>query len=153
MRTGPVFALLAGLVIAQPAEAEPIPFVDYEVTTIDGPSLLTAGVSGTYELSVGNAGNQPGSLELFIIFTGAIDQTGRIVAPGFDCEVRHDEGINAAIRCTKPVFEPYAPVKVIFQGRGQAAGAGKIGAVLNPHRSAVEGNYNNNNSTLTVTVQ
>lgn len=153
MRTSLVFAILGGLIVAQPAEAAPILWVDYDITTIDGPSSLTAGVSGTYELSVFNAGNQSGSFELFIIFPGAIDQTGQIVAPGFDCEVRHDEGINAAIRCTKPVFEPDTLAKLIFQGRGQAAGTGKIGAVINPHRSAVEGNYNNNNSTLTVTIQ
>ena len=152
MRAGLAFVVLGGLIVAQPVGAAPTQWVDYYATTIHGPTSLSAGVSGTYELGVANAGNQPGSLELFIIFTGAVDQTGRIVAPGFDCEVRHDAGINAAIRCTKPVFEPYSPAKVTFQARGQAAGTGKIGAVLNPHRSAVEGNYNNSNSTLTFTI-
>ena len=159
MKTSCLVPLLAALVIAQPAAAAPLQYADFVIpqsiqgTLMLGPTILTAGLSGSYEVAVLNDGAQSGALELFIIFTGAIDQTGQIVAPGFDCEVRHDSGINAAIRCTKPVLEPNEYATVIFQGRGQAAGTGKIGVVLNPSRSAVEADYDNNNETLNVTIQ
>ena len=138
---------------AQPAGAAPLKEANLQIDDFYGPATLIAGVSGTYEVQVENSGDGPASLELFIIFTGAIEQTGRIVAPGLDCEVRHDEGINGAVRCTKPVFEPGEQVSVFVQGRGQAAGTGKIGAVLNPHRSAAEADYDDNNETRTVTIQ
>lgn len=156
MRTGPVFALLAGLVIAQPAEAV-FTQADFQIRGFGGPKSLIAGLSGTCEFSVVNNGAVSAPLELFVIFTGAIDQTGQIVAPGLDCEVRHDKGINAAVRCTRPALARFEVANVTVQGRGQAAGTGKVGLVLNPHRSAVEdadGGYdNNNNVTIDVTIQ
>jgi hypothetical protein len=153
VRTGRVFALLAALVAALPAGAAPFQHAEYQIRGFKGPVSLIAGLSGTYELTIVNFGSKSGSLELIIIFIGAIDQTDQVIAPGLDCEVRHDTGINAAVRCTKPVFEPDEELSVIVQGRGQAAGAGKIGAVLNPTRTAEEDDYDNNNSTLAITIR
>ena len=121
----------------------------------EGPTSLMAGVSGTFRMVVYNRGYTAAPVELFIIFTGAIEQTGRVVAPGMDCEVRQDNGINGAVRCTAPTVGPINDdyVEVTVQGRGQSPGTGKIAFVVNPNQSAVESDYGNNTLTLKVEIQ
>lgn len=156
-------ALLTLLLLVSPAQAQPVVLADFQ-SLIDSPERvgggapmfsfpMTAGVSSNFVLGVVNGGGTTESLEVYIVFTGQVDQTGQIDAPGFDCEVRHDSGINAAIRCTTPAMPLGEYYSIRFQGRGLAAGTGKIGAVLNPGRTVVESDYDNNNFTVEVSVQ
>jgi hypothetical protein len=126
---------------------------DLTVAGISGPSALKAGLSGAYTVTVKNEGGVAALLELVIVFGGKLDQTGKIVAgAGLSCEVGHDAGINAALRCTGGQLAAGGTTSVVVQGRGQSAGAGMLIATLNASRSVVEANYDNNFRQLNMTV-
>jgi hypothetical protein len=129
---------------------------ELSVARISGPTSLQAGLSGTYEVTIRNDGNVAATVELHIVFAGALDQTGQIVADaGLACEVGHDAGINAAVRCTGGQVEAGGSVTVVVQGRGQTAGEGQLVATINASRSVLEfggGGYDNNLKQFNVTI-
>lgn len=149
--------LLAGLVGAPPAFAAP------ELSVYaTGPEALQAGVSGTYIVTASNDGDVSAPAELFIVFAGKLEQTDQITASGgFDCEVRHDAGINASVRCTTRQLEPHAKANydIVVHGRGSAPGAGQLVVTINPDHSVQEGGlgnpaaaYNDNSFQKNVTI-
>lgn len=162
---GPVVALLLALPVTTPVlagnptiEADFWSIIDSPERTGGGMAMfdfsMKTGLTARFVLGVSNAGGTAQPLEFYVIFTGAVDVAGQIDAPGFDCEVRHDAGINAAIRCTSPSVAADGEAHAVrFQARGIAAGNGKIGAVLNPSRASPESEYDNNNFTVNVSVE
>lgn len=94
----------------------------------NGPATLQTGLSGTYVVTVSNSGGVRAPVELFIIFSGKLEQMGQIrTQGGFDCALQPPAaGITAALRCTGPQVEPGAKFDIVVQGRGSAPGAGKL---------------------------
>ena len=131
--------LLAGLAAAPTAFAAP------ELSVyINGPEKLQAGLSGTYNVSATNDGDVSAPAEVFIIFAGKLDQTDQVTASGgLDCEVRHDAGINAAVRCTTPQLQAKTGYNIVVHGRGSAPGAGQVVAKINVDQSVQEGGFGN----------
>jgi hypothetical protein len=131
--------LLAGFATAPTAFAAP------ELSVyIDGPEKLQVGLSGTYNVSATNDGDVSAPAEVFIIFAGKLDQTDQVTASGgLDCEVRHDAGINAAVRCTTPQLQPKTGYTIAVQGRGSASGTGQLVAKINGDPSVPEGGFGN----------
>ena len=133
-------ALLAGRLAAEPALA----MGDMYVTT-GAPTELQAGLSAEFSASVTNRGDTASPVELFIILAGKLGQPEHIRAGGgFDCEVRHDTGINAAIRCTGPQLAPGTGIVVIFHARGLAVGRGQLVVTADPDHSVPDANYEDN---------
>jgi hypothetical protein len=135
--TGVLTLLLAGLAVAPAALAAP------ELSVyINGPEKLHAGLSGTYNVSATNDGDVSAPAEVFIIFGGKLDQTNQVTASGgLDCEVRHDAGINAAVRCTTPQLQGKTGYNIVVQGRGSEPGAGQLVARINGDQSVPEGGF------------
>jgi hypothetical protein len=107
---------------------------------------IRAGLSNEYNAGVINLGDTATPVELFIILAGQLGEPEHIMTfgeKGFDCEVRHDAGINAAIRCTGQLA-PGASVNVQFHARGLAPGVGKIVVTANPAQSIPDANVDNN---------
>ena len=103
-----------------------------------------AGLSTEFNAGVVNRGDTSTSVELIIILAGQLAEPEHIFAGmGFDCEVRHDTGINAAIRCTGQLEAGFG-VNVQFHARGLAPGVGKFIVTANPDRSVPESNFDNN---------
>lgn len=150
-----VLASVALPSLAEDAPVTPLYPADYSAV-MSGPTSLFSGVSGTYNLTVFNSGGSD-SLELIIIFQGETDQTDQVIAPGWDCELREDAGINAAIRCVmaqvNPTPTPGEGYGITFQARGLNIGEGRIDAVLNPSRIVYETDYENNNSGVKIVVK
>jgi len=78
-------ALVVALALSLTGLAGPTPLraqaaAELTIARISGPSVLKAGLSGTYEVTIRNDGNVPAPLEVHIIFAGTLDQTDRIVA-------------------------------------------------------------------------
>ena len=94
-----------------------------------GPATLQAGLSGTYVVTVTNTFTDSKPVQVNIIFSGKLEQTGQINAQGgLDCVVAHDAGINAAVNCTGPI--PQGSFDIVVQGRGSTPGAGLLLAKL-----------------------
>lgn len=152
--------IVAGLAQPTMLRAQTGNLPDLYVISITGPDALQAGLSGTYEVRVGlqipsKSGITRVPLELHIVFAGTLDQTDRIVTGTFDrterivadggleCQVGHDVGINAVVRCTGQI-EGERRVSVVVQGRGHAPGVGKLVATVNASRLLAEDLYTNN---------
>jgi hypothetical protein len=125
--------------------AAPVAFAAPELSVyITGPEQLRVGLSGTYNVSATNDGDVGAPAEIFIIFAGQLDQTDQVTASGgLDCEVRHDAGINAAVRCTTPQLLAKMRYDIVVQGRGSAPGAGQLVAKINGDPSVPEGGFGN----------
>lgn len=136
---GGITLLLAGLAAAPAAFAAP------ELSVyINGPEKLQVGLSGTYNVAATNDGDVSAPAEVFIIFAGKLDQTDQVTASGgLDCEIRHDAGINAAVRCTTPQLPPKTGFSIAVQGRGSAPGTGQLVAKINGDPSLPEGGFGN----------
>lgn len=147
-----VFALISGVTGVGTAAADALK-PDFMVRKITGPATLIAGLSGTFTVTITNFGNKSGPIELFLIFAGKLEQTGQIRADaGFSCEVGHDTGINASVRCTGGQLAPNEATTVTIQGRGQNAGKGTLVATINPSQSLPEHDYDNNFRQFNVTI-
>jgi hypothetical protein len=130
------------------------PKPDFVVDLVQGPPILKAGLSGTFNIKIRNTGSTPGPLEVFFIFAGKLDQTDQIRADsGMACEVRHDKGINAAVYCTGGKIEPGQTATFTLQGRGESAGVGHLVTTINPSHSLPEGSYDNNFSQVNVSIE
>ena len=127
---------------------------DLSFVSLSGPGNLQAGLSGTYKLIIKNAGNVGANVELAILFSKALNQTGQIVpGAGLACgPVGHGAAINDQINCTGGQLAAGETGTVIVQARGQVAGAGTLVGTLNNSRSVQESNYNNNVKQLNVTI-
>lgn len=136
---GGMTLLLPGLAAAPAAFAAAPELSVY----INGPEQLAVGLSGTYNVSATNDGDVSAPAEVFIIFAGKLDQTDQVTASGLDCEVRHDAGINATVRCTTPQLQAKTGYNIVVHGRGSAPGAGQVVARINVDQSVKEGGFGN----------
>ena len=151
-----IFRSAASLVLAaisfEALAEQPKP--DFVIDLVRGPPILKVGISGTFNILIRNTGSTPGPLEVFIVFTGELDQTDQIRADsGMACEVRHDAGINAAVYCTGGVIGPGQTATLIVQGRGQSVGVGHLVTTINPSHSLPESSYDNNFSQVNVSIE
>ena len=120
---------------------------DLAVTGVSGPGSLQAGLSGTFTVQIANPGNSPARVEINILFTGKLDQTGQIVAgAGLACSVEAGGSakINAMLVCNGGQLGAGESTTITVQGRGQATGKGAVVATLNNSRSVEESSYDNN---------
>lgn len=121
---------------------------------VEGPKTLQAGLSGTYKVRVANFSETDAPVELYIIFAGKLDQTGQIrPAPGYECALGHDAGINASIRCTGqlPRDSSYTDI-VLIQARGQESGVGKLLITVDPSHLLPDTRFENNVYQLDVNI-
>ena len=134
---GGITLLWAGLAAA------PTAFVAPELSVyITGPEKLQVGLSGTYNVSATNDGDVSAPAEVFIIFAGKLDQTDQVTASGgLDCEVRHDAGFNAAVRCATPQLQPKTGYNIAVQARGSAPGIAQLVAKISGDPSVPEGGF------------
>ena len=147
-----ICAVLAAAVPGATWAEQPKP--DFVIDLVQGPPILKAGLSGTFNIKIRNTGSTPGPLEVFIVFAGKLDQTDQIRADsGMACEVRHDVGINAAVYCTGGMIGPGQTATITVQGRGQAAGVGQLVTTINPSHSLPESSYENNFQQVNVSIE
>ena len=152
MALGMVCALAAAATGTSVLADQPKP--DFVIDLVQGPPILTPGLSGTFTIKIRNTGSTPGPLEVFFVFAGKLDQTDQVRADsGIACEIRHDAGINAAVRCTGGTIGPGQTATFILQGRGQAAGVGQLVTTINPSHSLPESSYDNNFSQVNVSFE
>ncbi len=125
-----------------------------DVMSSIGPDTLPAGLSGTYNFGVGNLGDVSSGVELFILFSGKLEQTGQITADnGFECQVMPpDTGINSAVRCTTQEFVPYTWPTITVHARGTAPGEGHLVITIDPSQAVPESSYENNFRQKDVTI-
>ena len=139
-----------------PAPAQPAP-PDAQTAAarlgvaVNGPTTLSAGMSGTYTVSVSNSGDVSAPVELFISFNGKLQQTGQVTASGgFDCAVSNYAGGTTAVHCTVPQFQSKATANIMVQGQGSAPGAGQL--VVNINSSAPGAQFVQKSQQLNVTI-
>jgi hypothetical protein len=104
-----------------------------------GPTTLTAGMSGTYTVTVSNPGDLSAPVELFISFNGNLRQTGQ-PAPsgGFDCTVNNYAGGTTSVHCTVGQFGSKATANITVQGQGSAPGAAQLVVNINSSDPAAQ---------------
>ena len=130
------------------------PKPDFVIDLVQGPPILKAGLSGTFNIKIRNTGSTAGPLEVFVVFAGKLDQTNQIRADfGLGCEVRYDKGINAAVRCSGGTVGPGQTATITLQGRGQSPGQGQLVTSINPSYSLPESSFDNNFSQVNVTIE
>ena len=79
---------------------------DLTVVRVDGPTTLAAGESGTYTFIIGNVGTLGGPVEVNLLFTGALDETGQVSADsGLSCDSVPSSG-KVACRRRRRSFRP-----------------------------------------------
>lgn len=119
---------------------------DLTIIRIDGPTTLSAGESGSYSFIIGDVGTAGASVEVDILFTGALDQTGQISADsGLSCDSVPSSGkVNTDLHCTGGQLDPQRSATITVQAVGMNPGAGSIIATINNSRSLEELDYGNN---------
>jgi hypothetical protein len=131
---------------SQPAPAQQPPSPDAQPAaarlgiSVNGPTTLKAGMSGTYTANVSNPGDVSAPVELFIIFGGNLQQTPDQVTPsgGFNCEIRNYAGGTASVHCTVPQLPSKATATITVQGRGLAPGAAQLDVNINSSDPAAQ---------------
>jgi hypothetical protein len=119
--------------------------------SVNGPTTLPAGGSGTYTVSVSNPGEVSAPVELFISFNGNLRQTGQPTpAGGFDCTVSNYAGGTTSVHCTVPQFQSKATANITVQGQGSAPGAGQL--VVNINSSDPAAQFVQKSQQLNVTI-
>ena len=139
-----------------PAPAQPAP-PDAQTAAarlgvaVNGPTTLSAGMSGTYTVSVSNSGDVSAPVELFISFKCKLQQTGQVTpSGGFDCAVSNYAGGTTAVHCTVPQFQSKATANIMVQGQGSAPGPGQL--VVNINSSAPGAQFVQKSQQLNVTI-
>jgi hypothetical protein len=129
-------------------------FADLTIIRIDGPTTLPAGQSGTYTFIIGNVGNTAASVEVNILFVGALGQTGQVVADsGLSCASSPGSGkVNTNLHCSGGQVDPQRSATVTVHAVGQTPGNGSVIASVNNSRSLQESDYGNNLGKRDVTV-
>ena len=118
---------------------------------VNGPPTLTAGMSGTYNVSVSNSGDVSAPVELFISFNGKLQQTGQPGSSGgFDCTVNNYSGGTSSVHCTVGQFGSKATANITVQGQGSAPGAGQV--VVNINSSDPAAQFVQKSQQLNVTI-
>jgi len=118
---------------------------------VNGPTTLTAGMSGTYNVSVSNSGDVSAPVELFISFNGKLQQTGQPGSSGgFDCTVNNYSGGTSSVHCTVGQFGSKATANITVQGQGSAPGAGQL--VVNINSSDPGAQFVQKSQQLNVTI-
>jgi len=140
-----------------PAPVDPPPAAsgpDLTIIRIDGPDTLQSGVTGSYTFIIGNVGDSSASLEVNILFAGALQQIGQPSADsGLSCVVALASGkVNANMGCSGGQLEPKRSATITVQAIGRDAGTGSITASINNSRSLAEADYSNNVGRRDVTV-
>jgi CARDB len=144
--------VLSGAINSMPPTSIPV-LPDFAITRISGPTQLTNGLSGTYEIVLANLGAKPSQqVQVEIQVNGSLSYLQMTQTPnGFDCLG------NRPIICTGPIGgygDPMSATVADFQlqAQGSQAGQGSISASANPSGSIQESSTSNNGQTLTVTV-
>jgi hypothetical protein len=107
--------------------------------TVNGPTTLPAGQSGTYTVNLSNPGDTGAPVELYASFGGQLQQTGQVTpSGGFNCEVINNAGGTTSVHCTVPQFQSKATAQIVVQGRGSAPGAGHLTATINSSDPAAQ---------------
>lgn len=128
---------------------------DLVVASIDGPTSLQAGLSGSFTVGISNQGNAAAVVELNILFAGKLDQTGQIVAgAGLACDIQPGGSakVNAILVCTGGQLGSGQSTTVLVQGRGSEPGSGALIASLNNSRALDEASFDNNLGRLDLTI-
>jgi hypothetical protein len=95
--------------------------------SVNGPTTLPAGLSGTYNVPVSNSGDSGAPVELFISYSGQLQQTGQVTpSGGFNCEVLNYAGGTSSVHCTVQQLQSKATANIMVQGRGSAPGAAQL---------------------------
>jgi hypothetical protein len=99
---------------------------------VNGPTMLSAGMSGTYTVNLSNSGDTGAPVELYVSFGGQLQQTGQVtLSGGFNCEVINNAGGTSAVHCTAQQLQSKATANIVVQGRGSAPGAGHLTVNIN----------------------
>jgi hypothetical protein len=142
-------ALNANPPAPSPPPSPPAPDVatgpDLTVIRIDGPDALQAGLTGTFSFIIGNVGDAAASVEVTVLFTGALDQSGQVYADsGLNCVVGAGKGkVNATVACSGGQLDPKRSATITVQAIGRAAGTGSVIASINNSRTLAESDYGN----------
>jgi hypothetical protein len=115
----------------QPAPPDAQPAAARLGVSVNGPTTLAAGQSGTYTVNVSNPGDVSAPVELFISFNGQLQQAGFTPSGGFNCDVRNYAGGSSSVHCTVGQFQSKATANIVVQGRGSAPGSGQLVANIN----------------------
>jgi len=107
--------------------------------SVNGPTTLPAGQSGTYTVNVSNSGDVGAPVELYVSYSGKLQQTGQVTpSGGFNCDVQNYAGGTSSVHCTVGQFGPKATETIVVQGRGSAPGAGGLGVNINSSDPAAQ---------------
>jgi hypothetical protein len=107
--------------------------------SVNGPTTLPAGQSGTYTVNVSNSGDVGAPVELYVSYSGNLQQTGQVTpSGGFNCDVLNYAGGTSSVHCTVGQFGPKATETIVVQGRGSAPGAGGLGVNINSSDPAAQ---------------
>jgi hypothetical protein len=107
--------------------------------SVNGPTTLPAGQSGTYTVNVSNSGDVGAPVELYISYSGKLQQTGQVSpSGGFNCDVLNYAGGTSSVHCTVGQFGPKATATIVVQGRGSAPGTGGLGVNINSSDAAAQ---------------
>jgi hypothetical protein len=119
--------------------------LDLTVIRIDGPDALQAGMTGTFSFIIGNIGDAAASVEVAVLFTGALDQSGQVYADsGVNCVVDASKGkVNATVARSGGQLDPKRSATITVQASGRAAGTGSVIAYINNSRTLAESDYGN----------
>ncbi len=123
---------------ASPPAPAPAPVARLGVA-VNGPTTLAAGASGTYTVNVSNPGDVGAPVELYVSYSGNLQQTGQVTPTGgFDCGVQNYPGGTSSVHCTVGQFGSKATATIVVQGRGSAPGAGGLDVNINSSDPAAQ---------------
>lgn len=107
--------------------------------SVNGPTTLAAGTSGTFNVNVSNPGDVGAPVELYVSYNGNLQQTGQVTtAGGFNCDVQNYPGGTSSVHCTVGQFGSKATATIVVQGRGSAPGAGGLDVNINSSDSGAQ---------------
>ena len=116
----------------QPAPPNAQPAAARLGVSVNGPTTLPTGLSGTYTVNVSNSGDTGAPVELYVSFGGQLQQTDQVIASGgFNCEVLNYAGGTSAVHCTVQQLPSKATANIVVHGRGPAPGAGHLTVSIN----------------------
>jgi hypothetical protein len=99
---------------------------------VNGPTTVGAGQSGTYTVNLSNSGDVSAPVELYVSYSGSLQQTGQVTpSGGFNCGVQNYAGGTSSVHCTVGQFGSKATTTITVQGRGSAPGAGGLDVNIN----------------------
>ena len=107
--------------------------------SVNGPTTLPTGISGTYTVNLSNSGDVSAPVELFISFNGNLQQTDQVTpSGGLNCEVRNYAGGTTSVHCTAAQLQSKATANITVLGRGSAPGAAQLVVNINSSDPAAQ---------------